>query len=642
MGLSIGGLSIGGLSIGGLSIGALFAAATTVEALRAAWEELLADDRADGTTSPGAARFAAEADERIAALATALAEGSYWPRPLSSVQIAKDDGGVRQLSIPPVEDRVAEKALAAVLSPVIDVWLGPSSFAYRPGLGVADAVQQVCRLRTEGLGWVARADIDDCFPTMDVARVRRLLAAIVDDAPLLATVDLLLTRSAHGPTGLRPVRGLPQGAPCSPLLANLGLEQLDDRVREAGFPLVGYGDDMLLLAGSAGEAHEGLRVVNEAAEDIHMHLGQDAAVTAFADGFCFLGEDFGPRYPPLLDDHRVIDPPTRTVYVSMPGAGVHIKAGRLVVDSPDDQQLLSVPSGHVERLALFGPVGLSAGARSWALSNDVAVICASRRGSYLGQLMTGGTQRVQRLRAQLACADDPARTAPLGRAIVEAKIRKQIVLVQRLTRRENHQQSARAVATMRVLLGMLPEADTTEEIMGMEGAAARAYFQALGGLVPEPMRFDGRSRRPPMDVVNAALSFGYTLLLGEATAALAAAGLDPAIGLLHTPADRRPSLALDLIEEFRPLVVDQVVLTAARGGRLAPEHGRTEEGRAGVWLTKAGREAFIDGYERRMLHTTRGALPGYAGNLRRHLHRQAQRLAAHIERGEPWTGLSWR
>lgn len=126
-----------------------------------------------------------------------------------------------------------------------------------------------------------------------------------------------------------------------------------------------------------------------------------------------------------------------------------------------------------------------------------------------------------------------------------------------------------------------------------------------------------------MDLINAALSFGYTLLTGEATAALAAAGLDPAIGLLRATADRRPSLALDLIEEFRPMIVDQVVITAARARRLTAQHARTEEGRTGTLLTKAGREALIDGYERRMLHTTRGALPNFTGSPRRQLHRQA-------------------
>src|SRR5689334_13392801 len=115
---------------------------------------------------------------------------------------------------------------------------------------------------------------------------------------------------------------------------------------------------------------------------------------------------------------------------------------------------------------------------------------------------------------------------------------------------------------------MLPDATTRDEIMGLEGAAAREYFTAVGRAVPEQLRFAGRSRRPPLDLVNAALSFGYTILLGEAVAALAAAGLDPAIGLLHADADRRPSLALDLIEEFRPLVVDQVVITAARRDQL--------------------------------------------------------------------------
>jgi CRISPR-associated protein Cas1 len=400
---------------------------------------------------------------------------------------------------------------------------------------------------------------------------------------------------------------------------------------------------VLVLAGSRNEAEEGLAVVEDAVAAVGMRLGaRDTEVMSFDEGFCFLGEDFGPRYPPLREDHRIVEPATKTLYVGVPGAGVRTEAGRIVVESPDDVELLSVPSGHVERLALFGPVGLSAGARAWALANDVDVVLASRRGNYLGQLVSGSTRRVDRLRALLACADDLGRAIPLGRAVVEAKIGKQVVLVQRLIRRDRHEDVVEHVAAMRSLLVMLPAATDRDQLMGVEGAAAREYFAALGLLLPEPLGFAGRNRRPPLDVVNAALSFGYTLLLGEAVAALAAAGLDPAIGLLHLPADRRPSLALDLVEEFRPLVVDQVVVTAARAGRLGPEHGRSEEGRAGVLLTQAGRQVLIEGYERRMLHTTRGALPGFTGSLRRHLHRQAQRLAGYVEHGTPWTGLAWR
>lgn len=179
--------------------------------------------------------------------------------------------------------------------------------------------------------------------------------------------------------------------------------------------------------------------------------------------------------------------------------------------------------------------------------------------------------------------------------------------------------------------------------MGLEGAAAAAYFPAFGSLLPPGLQFEVRSRQPPMDVANSALSFLYTVLLGECVTALHACGLDPGLGILHADHERRPSLALDLLEEFRPLVADQVVASCARLGALTAEHGRSEEGRAGVLLTRAGREAILVAYERRMLTTTRGALPDFAGTIRRHLYRQAQRLhSAVVEPAATWTGLSWR
>jgi CRISPR-associated protein Cas1 len=219
-------------------MGALYDAATSVAALTQAWEDLLAGDDEDGELAAGTRRFAADAEDRIAELAAELAAGAYQPGPLFAVEIAKDDGGIRELRIPPVADRVVEKALAAALTAVVDPLLGPSSYAYRPGLGVADSVQRVARLRAEGLRWVAHTDIDDCFPNIDVDRVRRLLAGVIADERVLALLDGLLARPVSRPGGLRPARGLAQGAPLSPMLANLALEAVDDGVRAAGFPLV--------------------------------------------------------------------------------------------------------------------------------------------------------------------------------------------------------------------------------------------------------------------------------------------------------------------------------------------------------------------------------------------------------------------
>jgi CRISPR-associated protein Cas1 len=226
---------------------------------------------------------------------------------------------------------------------------------------------------------------------------------------------------------------------------------------------------------------------------------------------------------------------------------------------------------------------------------------------------------------------------------VDAKARKQMILLQHYARRDNREAVTDAVGQIRQLLSMLPECRTRDELMGMEGAVAREYFNALGQILPAGLGFTSRSRQPPTDVVNAALSYGYAIILAESVSALCAAGLDPAIGFLHAEQDKRPSLALDLMEEFRPLVVDQVVVAAARRSELRAEHGHREENLHGVLLTKAGREILVAGYERRMLQHTKGALPGLSGSLRRHLYRQAERVASYIHDPQAtWTGLSWR
>ena len=522
--------------------------------LRTSWEEILANDRGDGMLGAGVARFAADAEARLEELATQLAAGTYAPGLLTRVELLREDGDVRLLHVPPVRDRIVERAVLAAVTPTVDPMLGPWSYAYRPGLGVADAVQALARLRDEGLGWVARADVADCFPSIPIGHLRRLITALVDDEPLLALINLFLDRASTGDGGTRAVPGLPQGSPLSPLWANLVLTRLDERMADAGFPTVRYADDLAAAAASADEAWEAMRVASDAVGELGMRLGADKSqVMSFTEGFTFLGEDFGPRYPPTRDDHRAAEPARRVLYAGVQGCRVRLEAGRLLVESGDDTELLDVPSGQVERLVCFGAVGVSAGVRSWALAQGIEMVFLSRRGSYLGQAWGGGDRtRVHRLRAPLAAADDVGRSLAFGRAVVEAKIRKQVIVLRRLARRADAQIAAEAAELMTRLLPMLPDAAASEELMGLEGAAARAYFGALGVLMPDALRFEGRSRQPPADAVNAALSYGYAILAGEAVSALCAAGLDPGIGLLHADADRRPSLALDLMEEFRP------------------------------------------------------------------------------------------
>ena len=189
----------------------------------------------------------------------------------------------------------------------------------------------------------------------------------------------------------------------------------------------------------------------------------------------------------------------------------------------------------------------------------------------------------------------------------------------------------------------LASARTLDEVMGIEGVCSNAYFDALAACVHADVTFNGRSRRPPRDLPNAALSYGYAILLSECVGALHAAGLEPSLGIAHAPTDKRPSLALDLMEQFRPLLVDQTVMALLRTRKLRPEHGVVEAEAGGVWLGGDGKKILVDAYEAACQRSVTGALPGYSGSWRRHIAHSAQMLARAIaEPDYQWSGVAWR
>ena len=164
-------------------------------------------------------------------------------------------------------------------------------------------------------------------------------------------------------------------------------------------------------------------------------------------------------------------------------------------------------------------------------------------------------------------------------------------------------------------------------LLGIEGVAAKTYFAALAELLKHESAFDfeGRNRRPPRDPINALISYLAAILVKELTIALSAVGLDPMVGFYHQPRYGRPSLALDLAEEFRPLVIDSVVLTLVNHGEIGEEHFVRRAG--AVTLTSPGRKAVLAAFERRMDALVTHPVFGYRISYRRVLAVQARLLA---------------
>lgn len=250
------------------------------------------------------------------------------------------------------------------------------------------------------------------------------------------------------------------------------------------------------------------------------------------------------------------------------------------------------------RLVVLGNATVTTPLLRELAERDIPVSFHSYGGWFSGVLVPASGKNVLTRMAQFRAAMDEHKGMEIARAFVETKIQNARVLL----RRNGEGVPPEVIGRMKELAAATAAAPSIDALMGVEGAAARAYFQHFGKMIRGPARgrfqMEGRNRRPPRDPVNALLSFAYACLVREITHILVGVGLDAWVGFLHQPRPGRPALALDLMEEFRPILADSVVLTAINNGIV--QEGDFIERPVGVALTPNGRKAFLQCWERRL------------------------------------------
>jgi CRISPR-associated protein Cas1 len=271
----------------------------------------------------------------------------------------------------------------------------------------------------------------------------------------------------------------------------------------------------------------------------------------------------------------------------------------------EQETKLSVPIHHLQSVAIFGSVMVSPGAMELCAETGVALTFLSMSGRLVARVDAPGSGNVLLRRAQFRAADQPQACASHARQMVAGKLRNTRLVVQRAGRESDTSDDAfalsRAANTIAHALERLETADTLDVIRGREGEAARAYFGAFSAMVRqdrETFAMRERSRRPPLDPINALLSFLYALLLHDCVSALTAVGLDPSVGFLHEDRPGRPSLALDLMEEFRPITADRLVLSLVNRRQVDADGFRAREGGA-VEMDDQTRRAVVEAYQAR-------------------------------------------
>ncbi|MYH28518.1 MAG: CRISPR-associated endonuclease Cas1, partial [Acidobacteria bacterium] len=281
------------------------------------------------------------------------------------------------------------------------------------------------------------------------------------------------------------------------------------------------------------------------------------------------------------------------------------KSGETLVVTVDDDELATARLAETSQVVVMGNVYLTTPTLHELMWRGIPVTWHSYGGWFFGHTMGNGHKNVELRTAQYRASFDETTCLRFARGLVTAKIQNCRTL---LRRNWKHAESSNPVLVD--LKGDGLRAARTEslpELLGVEGTAAARYFRSFGAMLNESASdaefafdFETRNRRPPRDPVNALLSFAYSLLVRSWTVTLAAVGFDAYRGLYHQPRYGRPALALDLMEPFRPLVADSVVVQAINNGEVRPNDFKTTAG--SVNLTADGRRRFISTYERRLGH----------------------------------------
>lgn len=340
---------------------------------------------------------------------------------------------------------------------------------------------------------------------------------------------------------------------------------------------------------------------------------------------------------------------SKLVAVTESGHEIHLKGEQLELRR-GGRLARAIKLAELEQLWLFGAVEITHAAMMALLERGIDVVFLTRGGSFRGRLVGRVSRHVELRASQFRSLSQPQLSLEIAKKIVEAKIRNQRHLALRAQATLGDDALTEALAQLRILASQVPNVTSREELLGLEGSAARTYFGIFGKLLRNPLfSFTHRTRRPPRDPVNAVLSFGYVMLTTLVEGEVSAAGMDPMLGAFHQPEYGRPSLALDIVEEFRAPIVDAVTLRLINRRQLVPadfgspsealgEDQLASEGddSGAVYLLERGRKIFIRDFLARLREEVFDSRQGIHTDWRGLIRHQVYRFAKAVKGEAPY------
>ena len=525
--------------------------------------------------------------------------GKYRVPALRGYLIPKKNGGVRPLAIPPIYDRVLQRSITQVLSPALEQLMYRHSHGFRPGRSRITASYDIQAAWRAGYRWVYESDIKNFFDSVNLERLQERLNAIYHGDPLVQSIiNWMRADVIFDAQHIKRHNGLPQGSPLSLLMANLMLDDFDSDMQTAGFHLIRFADDFIILCKDPEEAkraeHAALKSLQEHGLELHP---EKTRISAIKEGFQYLGYLFvndlaldmsaakadsktqqhaslpenswlaslAEQQPQRLNRkenlQQLIDKlankqPIHIAERDNSGTLIAVTGEHSVISTLNrqmqihrkDKRIHRLPWKSIQSLVLFGNHQITTQAMHAALQNDVSIHLASGSGRYHGMLSHNRNNQHQRLWLQQTITlQDPEKALYCAREIVASRLRHMIIHLQQRQRGTHLTQINNALKHIHKVTDL-------QSLRGYEGNATREYYQHLGQIIPPEFEFGGRNRRPPKDPFNVLLSIGYTMLYAMTESFLHASGLLPWQGFYHQPRGKHAVLASDMMEPFRHLI----------------------------------------------------------------------------------------
>lgn len=320
------------------------------------------------------------------------------------------------------------------------------------------------------------------------------------------------------------------------------------------------------------------------------------------------------------------------LFVNENNAVIGVESNRCVVKYADGMRKM-VPIETLESIAVLGNAQMTTQCVQECLRRGIPVAYFSKGGTYFGRLQSTGHVNTERQRRQCALYETQF-ALDLARSIIYAKLKNQEVVLRRYEKSKEISVKE-SLKMLHICKEKTERCQTTAELIGYEGQGAKAYFDGLSVLIDQNFQFHGRNRQPPKDEFNSMISLGYSVLMNELYAKIEAKGLNPYFGFIHKDKEKHPTLASDMMEEWRAVIVDATVMSMINGHEIHKDDFITDVEEPGCYLTRNGIKVYLSKLERKLQTEVRYLnYADYAVSFRRGIALQINTLARAIEEGD--------